>query len=440
MESLFEQVLQVQPDVRRLILADRTAAQMKGAYALLRENVAAAPTCLSIFHPASTATILEKRTRAENLTTRGKEPTRPQTVTSSYRRMLNWLWTLFNDQRSLLSKITKEVIKQRTLTPTKKGKPSVDIRTLIQFLSNYETTSFIDLRNKAILLYVLASGRRPSNAVCAMTPLQEDVFEGRGIAFTEFKSKNDGSRIGNVNFVTSASNEKIDPIGCFLSFFRTVEFQELLDDYRAQNPNVRVDMIPLFLYRVSRGTNNGQVRPLTADSVSNIIAKWFELAEIKTDKLRRKVHPKHIRNTQNARMKIAQVPEVIRKLTCAWALTDVADQYYFSDDGRPKQLTDFLLTISEDPGIRIGMDPVEALNNWITPESCTTAESNRREQNSVVRLPTKLITKIPNECGNFLSTKRVEAEPLTPTDPSPTSNTTSLLIFSTTTKESDAVG
>src|SRR3989338_11157306 len=164
-----------------------------------------------------------------------------------------------------------------------------------------------------------------------------------------------------------------------IHLFNSSEFQQLYLDYRTQNPDVSQEVIPLFLYRLSRNYKNaqkGEIRPLTADTISNIVAHWFNLAAVQTDVLQRAVHPKHIRNTQSTRMKIAQVLDVIRKLTCAWTIEDVSDAYYFGEIGRTKQLTDFLFRISDDPGISFGNSPTEAIKSWMTPESCTNALSS----------------------------------------------------------------
>jgi hypothetical protein len=295
---------------------------------------------------------------------------RPDTVTAPFQRTYNWLWALFHDQRLLMTKMTKEIVKSRSSRPPRRAKCSVDIKTLTTFIARVQLTDYMMMRDKAILLYLITSGRRPHNATVASTPLMHHIFPGKAILFQEFRAKNDGARVGNFNFVPAASVPALDPVATFIELFATEEFQALKADYITEHPLTPHDMIPLFLYRVTRGPQKGSVRQLSADAVSNIVARWFEKAGVARDPLGRLVHPKFIRSTQSSRMKIGQLPDVIRKLTCAWALTDVSDAYYFSDNGRPKGLTDFLLQITDDPGIHLGIPPTQALSLWITPESC----------------------------------------------------------------------
>src|SRR3989338_8234435 len=243
-ELLFQKVLGVDANTRSLILADRTANQLKNAYDLLRSHVqgGSQPHGL-IFHPANMAAILDKATRSG-------QTARPETITAAFRRMLNWLWILFQDQKSLLAKISKEIIKTRTLTPKKKGKPTVDVKKLLECVASYPISSYLDLRNKVILLYRLASGRRPSNAARAMTPMREDVFPNLAIAFTEFRTKNDGSRVGNLNFIPAASVPEIDPVRCFITLFTSKQ------NFRLLIGSLPVNFFWLFFFRGNNQKKN----------------------------------------------------------------------------------------------------------------------------------------------------------------------------------------
>src|SRR3989338_870724 len=379
LELLFQEVLKVPDSHRALILPDRTARAMRPAYNRVRCHLLQSPQHQNVFSPAFTVAVLDAPTSLSP---------RPESVTSPFRRMMNWLWDLFTEPKSLSSKIFKEMTKERSTRPPRRAKATVNIKLLIERVAAPPPSSYLALRNKAILLYIVASGRRPHNASVARAPSASNIFGKKAICFTEFRAKNDGSRVGNFNFIPAASCEEIDPVHTFLQLFGCLEYQSLLADFIALTPLVDREMVPLFLYRVGRGPSKGSVRPLSADAISNVVSKWFEVAGVDKDARGNTVYPKFLRNTQSARMKIAQVPDVIRKLTCAWALTDVSDAFYFSDDGRPSQLTDFLLGLSDNPGISLGMSPESALASWLTPEICAMhpdAPLPSHEPNPVVR-------------------------------------------------------
>jgi hypothetical protein len=346
-------------DTRRLVAPDRSLASLKNTFAQFKAALLATPHESDPFDLAFSARFMI--TVAEGCP-------RPAYRCSEARRLLGLLWTMHNQPHKLLSRVHGELIKTRTTEAPKRRKALVDTHKVIDHLAARDPpSSFLELRDLCIALYLLASARRPSNAAAARVPANDEIWPGRAILFREFGAKNDSARTGNCLLIDSASSPAVDPVRWFEAYLTHPEFVRLRDSFREENPLVPFDLTPLFLYRPNKGRFSNQTRQLSAERCSTIVRALLKQAGADRDPTGRKVCPRFIRRTQLSRMRLAGIPEVIIKTVGAWTISDVSDRHYFSDDGRPIGLTNFLFHLDETPSITVQSDPAEAVNNWLTP-------------------------------------------------------------------------
>jgi hypothetical protein len=286
---------------------------------------------------------------------------RPAYKCDEARRLLNLIWTARWKSERFLVQVRGEIVKTRTQAFPRLVKTEVDVPRVLAYLRSAPIpTDYLDIRDVCILLYLLSSGRRPSNAAAAKVPEEKFIFGERAILFRELGAKNDAACVGNFLLIDAASDPLVDPISWFHRLFAHPEFVSCRDAFRSQNPTLGADLTPLFMYRVKRGAHAGRVLGLRADTCSNIVAGFFNLAGANTDASGTRVHPKFIRRTQFSRMRVRGVPDVVVKFTGAWKVHDVSERHYFSEDGRPLGLTDLLFHLS---------DALPATMSWLSPST-----------------------------------------------------------------------
>jgi integrase len=367
LELLLETVLGISPASRDVVLPPRSLSSLQNVYGSLRALCLEATHHLDVFSVSFIAVLFQQVSAGL---------ARPAYRCDELRRLINLLVTAFVKPMRLMPSISREVIRLGTSAFPALKKAFVDVPAIVRYLRSSPIPSdYLALRDRCILLYLLCSGRRPSNAVAARVPIPSNIWPDRAILFREMGAKNDPRRSGNYLLLDSASVPEVDPVGHFQRLFALPTFIELVQDYRSRHPGLPADLTPLFLYRVTRGNSVGHAVPLKADSCSKVVSRAFAAAGCSLDPMGTTVLPKFIRMTQYTRMRMANVPDVIAKLTGAWSVSDVGERYYFSPDGRPKGLTDFLLHLSDLPPISLAMNPAVAIESWLSPANLSSGLS-----------------------------------------------------------------
>ena len=114
---------------------------------------------------------------------------------------------------TMFKKAKAELILQRTLVMTMPP-PFLDWNKLIGFLKENPlspSARWEEIRNRAMVLYTIVLGRRPSNPARAIAPLPAEITPW-GIRISESKFKQDDSRRGHLVFLPVAHNQDVCPV------------------------------------------------------------------------------------------------------------------------------------------------------------------------------------------------------------------------------------
>jgi len=259
------------------------------------------------------------------------------------RNQVNRLFNLLKEvkTKNFHAKAGIELIKKFKTKTKEPCKIIWNVPKLLQWWKAHQTkpSEWEEIRNNAILFYLLSSGRRASNAACAIQPKYK--VKGKGILFTEIKTKTDHRRDGIHWCLLPASDITICPVRILETYLEHPHTQHLIAQVMETHPESL--SIPLFLTSDKHGVPRG----LSADRISTILKLYLQKAEVDRDSLGRKVLPSFIRHTVLTRATLARVPAKFVK-QMQGRKQDKCEHRFYLLEGALIQWSDFILHIRDD--------------------------------------------------------------------------------------------
>ena len=229
----------------------------------------------------------------------------------------------------------------------------LDLRKLVDFLKANplgEEARWKDLRDRAMVLYTLALGRRPSNATRAVAPEAREMCPW-GIRISEFKFKTDRSRKGHHVFLPVADSQEVCPVAALRRYLNHPQTKRLMAHARRLRP---LERPPLFLKAPGCAVAPG--------TVGLRIQQSFADAGVCVDVLGNRATARDIRAALYSRVKnlARKVDSSIICHMMSWKLKKVRDAHYLRAGG-PANWSNFVFFDADHPVA--GADFV-----WITLE------------------------------------------------------------------------
>lgn len=266
---------------------------------------------------------------------------KPSTIRNQVNELLNLLRDLHDPAIDWKQRMGIALVKATPREPTNYRKTLWDVPQLLQhWLQQPKTNTWRSTRDNAILFYLLCSGRRASNAACALMPRLH--VRNTAILLTEVAAKGDAARTGRNLLVWKASRQEICPVRIIEEYLDHPTTQRMLRDFSGT-------LKPLFFTEAG-----GRI---SADRVRNIAKQILRASGQTHDQFGRPVHVKFVRHTSYTVATRAGVPIVMIKQMQARKQTDSETAHYLVD-GCLRGWTDLMLAINKS----IDCSP----SNWVT--------------------------------------------------------------------------
>lgn len=262
---------------------------------------------------------------------------RPQTRRDQIERLFNLITEVSQpfDHKRIMG---KNLVKQLTKVPRRKPKILVDIAALMSWWRGKSAAErWTQLRNDAILFYILATGRRASNAKRALMP--EIVVRGVAILNDELKAKRDDLCHGRRVLIWRSSDKAVCPVRIIQKYLDHETTQKLVNEWTGPK-----ESCPLFF-----GCEGVQPAPttLSKDRCRNIVTQALRSAGCLKDNLGRALTQKAIRATQWTRAEAARVDSEFVRVMQARKPTKSETNAYLGDSTFVGY-TDLMLQVSDE--------------------------------------------------------------------------------------------
>ena len=266
---------------------------------------------------------------------------RPSSKIKSATGLFNCMDIVNLPKRDLQTRVSKELIKKRTKRLPAKKRGHLNLFKCVPTLTNYPSDTWVDLRNKAAVLYTLASGRRTSNAASAKFPPESNIVYPFGILIEELGAKNDDVRRGNSMFFPPASRKQICPVEYLYKYINHTETLRLREIYQERRPDKEC---PLFMYfhrkrKITKG--------LRSNTIAKKVAAVLSQSDANKDDAGRRVTPRDLRSKVFNRGLRHGIPKGMLKQIQAYKLEDVQEAKYL-EEGSPEAWVDWVFGLRTD--------------------------------------------------------------------------------------------
>jgi integrase len=280
---------------------------------------------------------------------------RSQTMDSSVKRtrrtqvlrLFNLFQELKNPSNTLAGDAGMEILRSHTtdILPSKETTEWNIPKFLRWWKERPLSQDWIDIRDDAIIMYQLVSGRRASNVSCAVFP--KYWIKGKAMFFQEFATKGDRLCKGINWTMLSCSIPEICPIRTIERYLNHPITKNLIKSWKSNFPN---NVIPLIFadLEASYMKRKNQRVPcrLSPDRISSITKTYMLKAGIRFDNLNRQVDPRQIRHTILTRASAGGIGDhFIRQMQ--GRKQEKHDKKHYLINGCLARWTDFVFYVSE---------------------------------------------------------------------------------------------
>ena len=248
-----------------------------------------------------------------------------------------------NPMLSQLGSSARLSLVRSSAVTVKPDPPTVDVARLVSHLSRTSPSSsspWIDIRNRAIMLYLLVLGRRPCNAAAALFADRDCRVEW-GLKVSELGAKGDRSRRGTSVFLqTIVGRPELCPVRAIITYLdhpTTVSVHQRLSK----------DARPLFIQLEPGRSKNHRIVGATC---SAIVSRELRAAGVDVDSSGQHVSARDIRaSIYSIGLRCPDLKKAVLRHMLDWKQSSVSDRHYLRGES-PVDWPEFILGLREAPG------------------------------------------------------------------------------------------
>ena len=248
-----------------------------------------------------------------------------------------------NPMLSQLANSARFSLVQNGTSVARPDPPVLNMNRLVQYLLDNPVTcqdSWLTIRNRAILLYLLVLGRRPCNASHALALTLRNRVNW-GLHISELGAKGDRSRKGSSVFLQSIpSSPNLCPVRAIEMY---VNHSTTISIYNLISLHGRA----LFVQAAPGRTNDHRLSNATC---SAIVSTVFRQANVQFDEQGRQVSTRDIRSyVYSLGLRSPLLKEPVLRHLMDWAQSSTADRHYLRGES-PLHWPAFVLGLVPSPG------------------------------------------------------------------------------------------